>query len=71
VVRKSGLARPIDDRLRVERLLKHSNLIVTARQAGRLVGFARSLTDFCFSCYPLRRPRRQPGFAKAKASASN
>jgi len=51
VVRKSGLARPIDDRLRVERLLKHSNLIVTARQAGKLVGFARSLTDFCWCCY--------------------
>jgi ribosomal protein S18 acetylase RimI-like enzyme len=51
VVRKSGLARPIDDRLRVERLLKHTNLIVTARQAGKLVGFARSLTDFCWCCY--------------------
>ena len=51
VVRKSGLNRPIDDRGRVERLLAHSNLFVTARQDGRLVGFARSLTDFCFCCY--------------------
>ncbi len=51
VVRKSGLNRPVDDRSRVERLLSHSNLFVTARQDGRLVGFARSLTDFCFSCY--------------------
>ncbi|MBV8392437.1 MAG: GNAT family N-acetyltransferase [Alphaproteobacteria bacterium] len=50
-VRKSGLNRPVDDRLRVERFLKHSNLIVTARQDGRLVGFARSLTDFCWCCY--------------------
>ncbi|WP_421997186.1 GNAT family N-acetyltransferase [Reyranella sp.] len=51
VVRKSGLNRPIEDRGRVERMLAHANLIVTARQDGRLVGFARSLTDFCFCCY--------------------
>jgi len=51
VVRKSGLNRPIEDRGRVERYLKHSNLFVTARESGKLVGFARSLTDFCFCCY--------------------
>ena len=51
VVKKSGLNRPIEDRGRVERYLKHSNLFVTAREDGRLVGFARSLTDFCFCCY--------------------
>ena len=51
VVRKSGLNRPIENRARIERMLKHSNLHVTARQNGRLVGFARSLTDFCFCCY--------------------
>ena len=51
VVRKSGLNRPVEDRPRIERMLKHSNLHVTARQDGRLVGFTRSLTDFCFCCY--------------------
>jgi ribosomal protein S18 acetylase RimI-like enzyme len=51
VVTKSGLNRPVEDRDRVEQMLAHANLIVTARQDGRLVGFARSLTDFCFSCY--------------------
>ncbi|HEY6980980.1 GNAT family N-acetyltransferase [Reyranella sp.] len=51
IVRKSGLNRPIEDRGRVERMLAHANLIVTARQDSRLVGFARSLTDFCFCCY--------------------
>jgi len=51
VVAKSGLNRPIQDRARVERYLKHTNLFVTARQDGKLVGFARSLTDFCFCCY--------------------
>jgi len=51
VVAKSGLNRPIEDRVRVERMLANANLFVTARQDGRLVGFARSLTDFCFCCY--------------------
>jgi GNAT superfamily N-acetyltransferase len=51
VVRKSGLNRPVEDRARVEQMLAHANLIVTARQDGRLVGLARSLTDFCFCCY--------------------
>jgi len=51
VVMKSGLNRPVEDRARVEQMLAHANLIVTARQDGRLVGFARSLTDFCFCCY--------------------
>ena len=32
-------------------MLKHSNLYVTARQNGTLVGLARSLTDFCWCCY--------------------
>ena len=50
VCRTSGLGRPVDDRPRVERLLKHSNLFVTARQNGKLVGFSRSLTDFCWCC---------------------
>lgn len=51
VVAKSGLNRPIQGRGRVERYLKHTNLFITARQNGKLVGFARSLTDFCFCCY--------------------
>lgn len=51
VVAKSGLNRPIQDRSRIERMLKHANLFVTARQDSRLVGFTRSLTDFCFCCY--------------------
>ena len=51
VAAKSGLNRPITDRPRIEQMLKHANLILTARQDGRLVGFARSITDFCFCCY--------------------
>ena len=51
VVVKSGLVPPVDDRGRIERMLAHANLIVTARQDGKLVGLARSLSDFSLCCY--------------------
>ena len=38
VVKSSGLNRPVEDRARVERMLAQANLIVTAREDGRLVG---------------------------------
>lgn len=55
VLRRSGLAerRPADDPARLQRMLDHANLIVTARRAadGRLVGIARSLTDWSYATY--------------------
>ena len=32
-------------------MLRHADLIVTARKDGRLVGVARSMTDFSYCCY--------------------
>jgi predicted N-acetyltransferase YhbS len=47
-----GARRPVDDLPRLERMLRHANLVVTARdEAGRLVGVSRSVTDFAFACY--------------------
>lgn len=46
-----GERRPIGDRACIEGMLQHANLIVTAREAGRLVGVARSVTDFHYCCY--------------------
>lgn len=46
-----GERRPIDDRLIVEAMLKHANLVVTAWDAERLVGISRSLTDFAYVAY--------------------
>jgi len=53
ILRRSGLAerRPVDDHARMEHMLRNADLIVTARHAGRLVGVARSVTDFAFCCY--------------------
>ena len=46
-----GARRPVEDSARLETMLRNSNLIVTARIDGVLVGIARSVTDFAFCCY--------------------
>lgn len=54
VLRRSTLAerRPVDEPARIALMLKHANLIVTARdESGLLVGVSRALTDFSFCCY--------------------
>ncbi len=50
---ESGLAprRPTDDLERLDRMLRGANLTVTARLDGKLVGIARSVTDFSYCCY--------------------
>lgn len=46
-----GERRPIDEPDRIAKMLEHGNLIVTARFNGKLVGVARSLTDFLYCTY--------------------
>ncbi len=49
----SGLAkrRPIDNPNRLQRMIEGSNLIVTAREDGKLVGLLRGLSDHCYRCF--------------------
>ena len=42
--------RPIDDLKCIKGMLANSNLIVSAWEADKLVGIARSMTDFHYSC---------------------
>lgn len=49
--RSSGINRPIDDAERIAKMYRNSNLVVSAWINSELVGIARSLTDFCYSCY--------------------
>ncbi len=54
VLKRSGLAarRPVDEPARIKAMLANANLMVSARdETGRLVGVARSLTDFAYCCY--------------------
>lgn len=43
--------RPADDLARLDKMLRQADLIVTARDAGRLVGLSRAITDFSYCCY--------------------
>lgn len=53
VLKRSTLAerRPVDDMARIQEMCEKGNLIVTARLNGKLVGVARSLSDFAFCTY--------------------
>lgn len=46
-----GERRPVDDEDRLRAMLKHANLIVTARDGELLVGVSRSSSDFSFCTY--------------------
>ena len=53
LLRRSTLAerRPVDDRKRIEAMLQHANLLCSAWDGEKLVGVARSVTDFEYCCY--------------------
>ena len=53
VLKNSTLAerRPVDDEQRISSMCNNANLIVTARLDGKLVGVARSITDFVYCTY--------------------
>ena len=46
-----GKRRPVGDRVCMEGMVANSNLTVTAWDGGKLVGAARSMTDFHYACY--------------------
>jgi len=43
--------RPVDDLGRLANMLRNSDIIVTAKDDGRLVGVSRAITDFSYCCY--------------------
>jgi predicted N-acetyltransferase YhbS len=53
LLKRSTLAerRPVDDPTCVKAMLEHANLLCTAWDGGKLVGVARSVTDFEYCCY--------------------
>lgn len=46
-----GERRPIDDSERIKAMVENANLIITARDKNKLVGVARSVTDFVYCTY--------------------
>ena len=71
VLRRSGLAerRPVDEPDRVAKMIEHGNLIVTARDGTKLIGVARSLSDFTYCTYlsdlAVDRAYQKQGIGKA------
>ena len=53
VLKNSTLAerRPVEDEQRIASMCINANLIVTARINGKLIGVARSITDFVYCTY--------------------
>ncbi|WP_345949856.1 GNAT family N-acetyltransferase [Mucilaginibacter sp. PAMB04274] len=47
----STIVRPTNDKDRISNMYANSNLVATAWHGDLLVGVARSLTDFSYSCY--------------------
>lgn len=46
-----GERRPVDDKQKMNLMLKNANLIVTARFNGKLIGVARSISDMVYTTY--------------------
>lgn len=51
VFEASGIVRPTADPGRMAQMFSAPCLVISAWQEGRLVGVARSLTDFAYCCY--------------------
>ena len=66
--KSSGINRPVEDAERIAQMFVHSNLIVSAWDEDKLVGIARSLTDFCYCCYlsdlAVRQEYKKKGIGK-------
>ena len=49
--RSSGIRRPVDQLERIQRMIDHADLTITAWEGGKLVGIARAITDYSYCCY--------------------
>jgi len=47
----SRINRPIEEPEKIQTMVEHSNLIITAWENDKLIGIARALTDFVYACY--------------------
>lgn len=65
LLERSGLAarRPMQDRARIERMLRHADIVLCARNGDRLIGVARALSDFSYCTY-LSDLAVDPGFQR-------
>jgi len=53
LLKRSTLAerRPVDNRAKIQSMLEHGNILITAWVDTKLVGVSRAMSDFAFCCY--------------------
>ena len=51
VFEASGIARPTSGLARIARMFVGADLVISAWDAGRLIGVSRSLTEYSYCCY--------------------
>ncbi|WP_245805857.1 GNAT family N-acetyltransferase [Bacillus alkalicellulosilyticus] len=51
VFKASGIKRPSDDLERLESMIHHANILITAWDSDKLIGVARAITDYSYCCY--------------------
>ncbi|QAY65915.1 GNAT family N-acetyltransferase [Paenibacillus protaetiae] len=49
--KSSGIKRPVDQPERIQKMLDHADLTISAWLGDKLVGIARAITDFHYCCY--------------------
>lgn len=52
-LRRSTLSerRPVNDRARIQKMLDHASILITAWSNDHLIGISRAVSDFSFCCY--------------------
>ncbi|RXZ79722.1 GNAT family N-acetyltransferase [Paenibacillaceae bacterium] len=51
VFRLSNMKRPYEDLERIQKMIDHADVLITAWSEGKMVGVARAITDFSYCCY--------------------
>lgn len=49
--RKSGIKRLVHDADRIQKMIQNADVMISAWHGDKLVGIARSITDFYYCCY--------------------
>ncbi|OEH92330.1 GNAT family N-acetyltransferase [Bacillus solimangrovi] len=47
----SGIKRPLQDLERLSKMLKNADITISAWEQDKLIGIARSITDYSYCCY--------------------
>jgi GNAT superfamily N-acetyltransferase len=47
----SGIKRPFEDIARIQRMIDHSDIFLSAWLEGQMIGVARAITDYSYCCY--------------------